>query len=1429
MFRLSAAAVGVVVLACFGVVSFGQTIVINEVHYHPANGAVGAGEDPEDLQFVELHNGGTASVDLSGWLLTGDVNHAFAAGVTLSAGEFLVVAKDDVFLAGTVSPAIPVGVQVIKWDSGDLPNSGGVVAVEDDLSTEVDRVVYDDAAPWPTGADGFGPSLELIHSDFDNSYGSVWRASAATNGTPGVENSAYSSSPVVLSESPARLSIIANLTEVSVVFAEPVQSVTASDLAVDSSLATSVVCDTCVGGVGAGPYVFSGFTAPTTSPVNVALAPGSIEDESGHSFAGDTWIYSFEIQNVVINELHYNPDGGDDLEEFIELYNAEPDPVDISGWSVTQFSNTGFTFPASTVLAARDYVVIARYPAHLLAATGYTTAYQWDPDDKLSNSGETVALETHLGIVVDSVTYSDSNSDPAWPALPDGDGPSLELLNPSLDNELPGAWSASVGTHGTPGAENSVATDAPRILSELPARGTSVESLTDVTVVFTTPVENVVAGDLLVAGSAATTVVPASGPADTYTFSGFAVPPVGSVVVVLNAGAIVSEEGGIPFGGAYWTVSAGLVVLINEIHYHPAAPDDDVEFIEFYNAGANTAVMDNWTMCDGVEMTFPTGTTLPPGDYLVIAFDTTLLESVTGYADGLGWSDGRLSNGGEGLALCDDVGNVLDALTYGDSAPWASSTDGDGSSLELISPLLPNEYGGAWQASVGTHGTPGAENSTYQPAPPPIILDPIHDPPIPASDQDVLITVTVIDDAPDPTVTLNHRQDQEPPVAYTLTTMYDDGFHGDGLADDHLYGAIVAGLADGERLDFFISADDGAGTSIAPVGHSVPDGSGYPSQTFLVKFSDDAPDLEFPTYHLITTQHTRDLQETIDRTSYDATFVQCDTSGTCEVFYNVTERYRGHSTLTDTPHGFRIDFSDDHPLQSEMGFEITDLVLMSQEIDRQHLGYEFFREVFGGALPASMTQFVRLNTNPLAHGGAQNWIYINLERVDDRFLDSQDGGVGAMRYPKLCSDNGASCDNDSDCVGSCVNRANGNLYRARHTGNLDYRGENPDDYRATEQPEGGTDYGYDKETNEAEDDWTDLIDLCFAIDAATTDGEDLEAALESLIDVDQWLRWFGAHMLLANGEGGLYRDSGDDYFVYFEPIESPNGHNATLIPWDLDGVWGGHWYRDNYWEQPTIWRTGCGHPCNPFMSCPSPLADTSGRFVRSNAFAGRMVNAIWELLDNEFTQANVDAMVDAIPDSVLAQSIYYATAEDRKAQLKSWAADRRTTVLNEIVSQMTLDGLPSSPYSAADPVIALSGDLDQRGTYQVVLNDEPVDYYSVFKNPYPDEPCGWGSAGADWSKQLVLGPGVNEIMVQCLDHEGAEVDRVEDTVTYSPSPWNLRLTAPSRMVADKTLTLKAELLDLAGEIHWREWNTVGTVSAQLVSDGTPDSDYDHGV
>jgi len=163
----------------------------------------------------------------------------------------------------------------------------------------------------------------------------------------------------------------------------------------------------------------------------------------------------------------------------------------------------------------------------------------------------------------------------------------------------------------------------------------------------------------------------------------------------------------------------------------------------------------------------------------------------------------------------------------------------------------------------------------------------------------------------------------------------------------------------------------------------------------------------------------------------------------------------------------------------------------------------------------------------------------------------------------------------------------------------------------------------------------------------------------------------------------------------------------------------------------------------------------------------------------------------------------------KKNQFKAWVAARINFVNAEIVRQTTLTGVPASPYTGANATISLSGQLNQCGTYRVLLNGSPVSSYSIFNHT--------------WSASYTLVPGPNQIVVQSVDVNGVVLEQASANVLYDPpvaAQNSLRLTAPSRMLNDRVLTLKAEILDPLGNIDWRGcFGTLGTVTLTRVSNG----------
>ena len=91
-------------------------------------------------------------------------------------------------------------------------------------------------------------------------------------------------------------------------------------------------------------------------------------------------------------------------------------------------------------------------------------------------------------------------------------------------------------------------------------------------------------------------------------------------------------------------------VVINELFYHPAE-NASTEWIELHNQMSVDMDLSAWSLADGINYTFPDGTVIGGGEYLVIAADPVALEAATGIADAMGPFNGRMSNSGETVSL----------------------------------------------------------------------------------------------------------------------------------------------------------------------------------------------------------------------------------------------------------------------------------------------------------------------------------------------------------------------------------------------------------------------------------------------------------------------------------------------------------------------------------------------------------------------------------------------------------------------------------------------------------------------------------------------------------------------------------------------------------------------------------------------------------
>ena len=145
-------------------------------------------------------------------------------------------------------------------------------------------------------------------------------------------------------------------------------------------------------------------------------------------------------------------------------------------------------------------------------------------------------------------------------------------------------------------------------------------------------------------------------------------------------------------------------IVINEIYYDPEPKTDPVEFIELYNAGTTSANMAGWRFTSGVDYTFPAGTFLEAGQYLVIAAAPAAINTRFGFVPLGPWS-GSLSNDGERIRLVNAANLVEDEVDYGVGFPWPTGSLDSGKSIELVNSALDNDLGGHWRAGGDTAGT----------------------------------------------------------------------------------------------------------------------------------------------------------------------------------------------------------------------------------------------------------------------------------------------------------------------------------------------------------------------------------------------------------------------------------------------------------------------------------------------------------------------------------------------------------------------------------------------------------------------------------------------------------------------------------------------------------------------------------------------------
>ncbi len=159
-------------------------------------------------------------------------------------------------------------------------------------------------------------------------------------------------------------------------------------------------------------------------------------------------------------------------------------------------------------------------------------------------------------------------------------------------------------------------------------------------------------------------------------------------------------------------------VVFSEIMWKPAPRTDgkNLEYLELYNSNPWFQDISGYQItCADMNYTFPAGTTIPGGGYLVVAAAPADIESVYGITNVTGPYTGSLKKT-ETLELLDEQAAVLLTVPYSGVYPWPVATDGTGHSLVLAHPTYGEGDPRAWDISDVVGGSPG-QMDAFHPSP----------------------------------------------------------------------------------------------------------------------------------------------------------------------------------------------------------------------------------------------------------------------------------------------------------------------------------------------------------------------------------------------------------------------------------------------------------------------------------------------------------------------------------------------------------------------------------------------------------------------------------------------------------------------------------------------------------------------------------------
>ncbi|MDP4631056.1 MAG: lamin tail domain-containing protein [Flavobacteriales bacterium] len=416
------------------------------------------------------------------------------------------------------------------------------------------------------------------------------------------------------------------------------------------------------------------------------------------------------VRSVVLNEIYADPTPSNGLPdaEYIELFNADSIPFELSGWKLVN-SLTEKTLP-TFLLNPNEYVIICD-----------ANNTSWFPNSigiasltALTNSGDSLTLLDFNNNVIDMVSYTDDwynsseKSDGGW---------SLEQINPYKICSGQLNWSASNNVSGgTPGFQNSIYnnspdTEGPQLLSW------NLNQANQLTLQFNESI-NVGNSNSFVCGNAQISTVQylEGNTMVVITFTSNLQPETTYTLSQTNLEDCEGNSSNITFDIYQGKTPEFGDLILTEILADPDPVVQGIpsEFIEIFNNSSHTLELKGLSINSSV---FEGSHLLFPNEYLVVGDLSEALSFLSVSNKLLVPSFPTLTNSGMLLKLSMN-GMHLDSIRY--SIDWFNNSfkANGGWSLELVNPNLPCSNARNWKPCENEMGnTPGEQNSVFSNSP----------------------------------------------------------------------------------------------------------------------------------------------------------------------------------------------------------------------------------------------------------------------------------------------------------------------------------------------------------------------------------------------------------------------------------------------------------------------------------------------------------------------------------------------------------------------------------------------------------------------------------------------------------------------------------------------------------------------------------------